>query len=510
MRATILEGDVFDLLPTIPPGSVDAACYSPPYWALRSYLPRDHPLKSLELGSEPTPAEYVHNQIRVLRLVRECLADHGAVWVNIGDTYNNSQSGFAGTESAFGKGSRHDGAKHLGRRPRPSDTLSSGNLCLIPQRLAVAAQDDGWIVRSVICWRKPSAMPSSVAGWRWQRHRIKTGRRPVDWSKSPKGWDHGEGSHERERGNYRQEPQREATVAAWSDCPGCPKCEKTDGYVLRRGSWRPTSSWEPILMLAKSPRYFSDGEGVKTPAARPGDVQTFGKRSLVQGNFLPDDPCFRNGSEQNGRTVECAAGANARDVQSWSSEPLGCGICGNPACRWFTYTGDGCAVRDQKRHCPKCGAEMVFHYAAFPSALAEFCLRAATSAHGYCKSCGAPWVRVVETKFDHAAASEIRNRRTMPKHSEGEQRTINARKLNGDDLRSLSETKTTGWRPSCGCFPCEPRPGVVLDPFAGSGRAGRACQKLGLDFYGVELHPDFAAMARRLLAADAPLFDEVT
>ena len=72
------------------------------------------------------------------------------------------------------------------------------------------------------------------------------------------------------------------------------------------------------------------------------------------------------------------------------------------------------------------------------------------------------------------------------------------------------QQRTTGWRPSCGCFPAEARPGVVLDPFAGSGRVGRACQKLGLDFLGVELHPDFAAMARRLLAADAPLFDEVT
>lgn len=55
MKATILTGDVFDVLPTIQRGSIDACVCSPPYWALRSYLAKGHPLKHLELGNEPTP-----------------------------------------------------------------------------------------------------------------------------------------------------------------------------------------------------------------------------------------------------------------------------------------------------------------------------------------------------------------------------------------------------------------------------------------------------------------------
>ncbi len=54
MAAQILSGNVFDLLPTIKPGSVDCVVTSPPYWQLRSYLPKGHPFKHLELGSEPT------------------------------------------------------------------------------------------------------------------------------------------------------------------------------------------------------------------------------------------------------------------------------------------------------------------------------------------------------------------------------------------------------------------------------------------------------------------------
>src|SRR5471030_3257798 len=93
MSATILQGDVFAMLPTIAPGSVDCAVTSPPYWALRSYLPKGHPLKHLEIGQEKSPAEYVKKMVRVFDLVRDCLADHGTCWVNIGDSYSGGGNG---------------------------------------------------------------------------------------------------------------------------------------------------------------------------------------------------------------------------------------------------------------------------------------------------------------------------------------------------------------------------------------------------------------------------------
>jgi DNA modification methylase len=35
-------------------------------------------------------------------------------------------------------------------------------LALIPSRVAIALQDDGWILRNDICWYKPNGLPSSV------------------------------------------------------------------------------------------------------------------------------------------------------------------------------------------------------------------------------------------------------------------------------------------------------------------------------------------------------------
>lgn len=48
-------------------------------------------------------------------------------------------------------------------------------------------------------------------------------------------------------------------------------------------------------------------------------------------------------------------------------------------------------------------------------------------------------------------------------------------------------------------FSCRPG-GTVFDPFAGSGAVGCAAGRLGLNYIGSELDPDYAAMAKRRLA----------
>ena len=59
MTARFIVADVYDGLATIPDGSVDLVVTSPPFLALRSYLPADHPDKGKEIGSEATPAEFI-------------------------------------------------------------------------------------------------------------------------------------------------------------------------------------------------------------------------------------------------------------------------------------------------------------------------------------------------------------------------------------------------------------------------------------------------------------------
>lgn len=59
------------------------------------------------------------------------------------------------------------------------------------------------------------------------------------------------------------------------------------------------------------------------------------------------------------------------------------------------------------------------------------------------------------------------------------------------------------------CRLVTPAGGVVLDPFMGSGSTLKAAELEGFAAIGIELDPDYIAIARRRISADAPLFAEV-
>lgn len=432
----ILNGDVFAMLPTIKAGSIDCCVTSPPYWMLRSYLPKGHPLKKLEIGQEPTPEEFIAKLVAVFQLVRVCLADHGTCWINIGDTYAHA--------------------------------VEESNMALIPQRLAIALQDDGWIVRSYVIWHKPAPMPCSVTGWAWRRCKVKVssdrGSRSVKVKEN--GNHRAVSSFKDERSDAGRALSAEGNPE-WSDCPGCKKCNPNGGYVLRKGSWRPTSSYEPVLMLAKTGDYFADGEPVKTAAAEATIRRDKYTRVL-------DDADEQFAVKHDHETL-CLSGANLRDVWKISAEPLG-------------------SVKIS-------ATEKIDHYAAYPTELVRKCLLASVSQKGYCPSCGKPWVRVIDAPFRGEGNPVAYKDRPQ----QGSKMA-----LCGDDWRQRQAdepTKTIGWRASCSCS-CElpPRPGRVLDPFAGSGRTGIAAGWLGLDFVGVELNPKSVQMAEHVMREDSPLF----
>lgn len=93
MTARLLIGDVFDRLAEIEDGSIDLVITSPPFLALRSYLPADHPDKAKEIGSEATPAEFIDVMLRVTQELRRVLAPHGSIAIELGDTYARSGGG---------------------------------------------------------------------------------------------------------------------------------------------------------------------------------------------------------------------------------------------------------------------------------------------------------------------------------------------------------------------------------------------------------------------------------
>lgn len=114
-------------LADIAEGSVQTAVTSPPYYGLRSYLPPGHPDKAREIGQEKRHGDYVTNLVAVFREVRRVLANDGTAWLNIGDVYGPKKQ-----------------------------------LLMLPYRVAIALQDDGWILRQQVAWVKAAPMPENV------------------------------------------------------------------------------------------------------------------------------------------------------------------------------------------------------------------------------------------------------------------------------------------------------------------------------------------------------------
>ena len=161
MRGTvdIITGDCRATLRNMPEQSVNCCVTSPPYFGLRDYGCDG------QLGLEPTPDEFVAAMVAVFREVRRVLRDDGTLWLNLGDSY-------AGSWGARGRGEGTNAAradleaKHgtaapnrYGFKPwgvKPKDRM------MMPARVALALQADGWWLRDEIVWHKPNPMPISV------------------------------------------------------------------------------------------------------------------------------------------------------------------------------------------------------------------------------------------------------------------------------------------------------------------------------------------------------------
>jgi hypothetical protein len=88
MTALVLRGDARHL--PLPDESVDLIVTSPPYFALRSYTDGGEAYGG-QIGSEPTPGEYIDNLIESTREWLRVLKPTGSLWVNLGDKYAGSR-----------------------------------------------------------------------------------------------------------------------------------------------------------------------------------------------------------------------------------------------------------------------------------------------------------------------------------------------------------------------------------------------------------------------------------
>jgi len=216
---------------------------------------------------------------------------------------------------------------------------------------------------------------------------------------------------------------------------------------------RPTCAHEYVFLLAKQPKYYYDAEAVKEPSTmHPADWNADGtqkRQSFARGHGNAKNT---DAGKEPFRAI--APTRNLRSVWTIATAP-----------------------------CPAA------HFAVMPEALVVPCVKAGTSERGCCPECGKPWERVVE-KTDKGFA----DRTFRSPH-----RTETPGMTNGQGATTLAhtiETRTVGWHPGCKCDAGEPQPCVVLDPFLGAGTVGLVAAKLGREWIGVELNPEYAALAQ--------------
>lgn len=167
MTARFLVGDVRDRLADIDTDSVDLVLTSPPFLALRSYLPDDHPDKHREIGSEPDPASFVDTMLGLVAEWDRVLAPHGTLCVELGDTYAGGGQGpdpgkNPGKASTVTVGkSRGDGwplAKSMAGVPALFAWSLAYGRNLLTGRESPAGQ---WRIRNQIVWARPNPAPGA-------------------------------------------------------------------------------------------------------------------------------------------------------------------------------------------------------------------------------------------------------------------------------------------------------------------------------------------------------------
>ncbi len=210
---------------------------------------------------------------------------------------------------------------------------------------------------------------------------------------------------------------------------------------------RPTKSHEYVFLLTKRPRYFYDADAIREEH-KPESIARVNRTHHLPGHKWENGP--------GGQTL-------ANDLSAALS-PLG----RNRRTVWEIPT----------QPTPEA------HFATFPEALVEPCIKAGTSERGCCPECGAPWRRVVERKNP-----------TRTKISGIGVDCNEGTKGRAGDM----EIVTTGWAPSCTCGCEETVPCTVLDPFGGSGTVAKVARDLGRSSVSCELNPEYVKIAKKRL-----------
>ena len=216
---------------------------------------------------------------------------------------------------------------------------------------------------------------------------------------------------------------------------------------------RPTRSHEYMFLLTKNKKYYYDNIAVQDPAKYDGRKDTIMKGSEKYKNgYVPN---------QSPQTVA------VRGHERWLNKDTNGLRMRNARTVWTINT------KSYKEA----------HFATYPPALVEPCVKAGTSEKGCCPICGAPWKRISKKIGKFQRRWSTNNADGSPYNKQ-------------DSSQNIYET--IGWEPTCSHI-ADPVPCLVLDPFNGSGTTGEVSVKLNRSYVGIELKLDYIELSKKRL-----------
>lgn len=408
--------------------------------------------------------QFTETMVRVFREVRRVTRGDGVLWLNLGDSYSGSGKGPTGKNGLQNAEQRMGFDKSDSNRGSHKTNLHGG---AIPAGLK---QKD----LMGIPWRVAFALQAD--GWYF--------RSAMPWIKR-----------------------------------NCMPESTTD---------RPTSAIEYIFLMAKSAKYFYDGEAIRVPSVTPiGDDRSSradSRRNVPGANRISakkqdqtGNPTYTGFNERwkgkHSTTDDQAAGNRvlknvkaAREESGSHDQPFGATRNYRNSDPFFeSWQGLYSESENPLAFVINPQSRPELHFATFPDLLAATCIKAGTSEYGCCPKCGAPYQRIVK------ASGGVIGKSWHP-HADDE---VTGQVGFKDDKSYKREFK--GWKPSCSCNAGEPVPCVVLDPFMGSGTVAVVARELNRSSIGCELNPAYVKIIRKRLQADSQLdtgvvsyrFDEV-
>ena len=147
----IIHGDTLQLLENLPADCIKLILTSPPYFGARIY-------GNETIGREEDPRDYIINLLKFTLQLKRVLHSEGSFYLNIGDMYFGSK-GFSRNKGRYARKTDHHYKEHKIIKPNGS-YLQHKQLLMLPERLAIGMQEQGWILRNKIIWEKPNPVPS--------------------------------------------------------------------------------------------------------------------------------------------------------------------------------------------------------------------------------------------------------------------------------------------------------------------------------------------------------------